>query len=282
MSPYLKYNSLTVATYNALLRYRCRNVRAYIFVATTGRSGSESLSKIFEAAGDAVCFHEPYPIMYNDYPKGTDPKRYFEERFKKVKQINIKRSAVGHQYYVETNHQFAKNFLPYAASCFGNKIRIIHLVRNPVQVAISFYSIGSIPGKSEQGKLYLIDPEDEANRIQVADILLSDADYSHDYYKCLWYWYELETRVCEWKRRFARVKWVQIQTDDLNDVEAMRRMFRGLDVDVDEAKLASLVGVRLNSKFEEKEKTIDIDECEAMHKKLLRRMEERYDPNFWC
>ena len=281
MKHFLKYNPFTVATYNALLSYWCRNVRAYLFVATTGRSGSESLSKIFEAMDRAVCFHEPYPVMYNEYPEGTDPKRYFEERFKKVKQINIKRSAVGHKYYVETNHQFAKNFLPYAVACFGSKIRIIHLLRDSVKVASSLYSIGSIPGVTENGRIYLIDPSSKDNRIQIADILLSEADYNHDYYKCLWYWYEVETRIKHLKQTYSRVPWVRIETEDLNNLDVLTNLFHRLDIAVDSGRLESFVGIRRNTKFKNKTQTIPQEECASMHEKLLQRMEERYGSNFW-
>ncbi|MBD3401949.1 hypothetical protein GF420_03565, partial [candidate division GN15 bacterium] len=73
----LKYNPITVNMYNRMLDGRCRTVEGYVFVATTGRSGSQSLSKIFQAADDAVCFHEPYPIMYADYPDPENKKAYF-------------------------------------------------------------------------------------------------------------------------------------------------------------------------------------------------------------
>lgn len=282
MRSILKYIPLNVAIYNALLRYRCRSVQAYVFVATTGRSGSESLSKIFEVVDGAVCYHEPYPIMFNDSPAGSEPKRYLEDRFKKIKRINIRRSAAGHRYYVETNHQFIKNFCSLALDHFGKKIRIIHLVRHPVQVATSFHAIGSIPGETRNGQIYLLDPKAEDNRIKLSDLLYSIAGFSHDYFKCLWYWYEVETRIKQLKASHPDVLWSSIETHNLNDRNALMHLFQEIGIDVDSGKLESVVGTRRNTKAVMKAKEIPVEECKLMHKQLLARMEERYGVDFWC
>jgi len=277
----IKHNPLSVAAATSYLRYRCRTVRAYIFVATTGRSGSESLSRIFETIEGSACFHEPWPIMFNDAPPHVESDTYFASRFRTVKQVNIRRLAAGHRYYVETNHQFVKKFCSVAVRQFGRKIRIIHLVRNPVSVATSFYALQSIPGETQNGRIYLLDPRDDTNRVGMADVLYGDSEFGHDFFKCLWYWYEVEARIKELKARHPEVRWAGIGTDELNDPAALESLFRRLGLEADPEKLRTVAGTHLNRKRDKKLKPRDREQFEEMHQQLRRRMEKRFGPGFW-
>jgi len=276
----LKYNRVSVGLYDWLLERRCREVEAYIFVATTGRSGSESLSKIFQAADRAVCFHEPYPLMYADYPNPSHKSEYFRSRFYGSKRINIKRAAAGNRYYVETNHQFIKNYADHAIAHFGDKIRVIHMVREPVKVAASFYAIDSIPGTSKTGKHYLLYPEHDDNLIQIADLLYDDPEFSHDLYKCLWYWYEIESRIKSYMERYPSVRWHTIRTDQLNDEPSLVDLFETLGIRYDADALKSLVGSRENTKSALKKQSVDLVEAEEMHQKLRAALAERFGDKF--
>jgi len=276
----IKYNPNIVALLNRILDFLCQNVNAYIFVATTGRSGSDSLSRIFDVVEDAVCYHEPYPIMFNDYPKGTNRKDYFEKIFFRIKRINIKRAAIGKKCYVETNHQFVKNFISYAIKSFENKIKIIHLVRDPVRVATSFYAINSIPGKTKRGKYYLIDPEDPENLIKLPELYNGDQNYKHDYYKCLWYWYEIEAKILRNKNKYQNIIWYTLNTNDLNIKNEIIKMLKKFNLAFDYKKLESLIGIRANPKVSEKVNKIDNIDCELMHKKLINLIKIHYGENF--
>ena len=80
----LKRNPVTVTLFNAWLDFRCRNLECYIFVATTGRSGTTSLARVFETVLDgAIRLHEPPPVMFSDYPRGQgiDRDDYFRRLF---------------------------------------------------------------------------------------------------------------------------------------------------------------------------------------------------------
>lgn len=277
----IKHNPLTVYSYNKILDYRCKSVKGYVFVATTGRSGTHSLAKIFQAVNNAVCLHEPYPIMYNDYPQGADKKDYYNKLFNKIKKVYIKRDAKDHSYYVETNHQFIKNFIFPAINYFGNKIRIVHLVRDPVSVAASLYEIDAIPHKTVRGKFYLLDPNDKDNKIKIGDLLNRCDEFKHDLYKCLWYWYEVETRIKMMKNKYSHIPFYRIKTDEINNKDVVLQMFKKLDIPVVSSKLDSLIGIRTNVRADEKNRNIDIEECTSMNNKLLKQMEERYGKSFW-
>lgn len=277
----VKYSSPVVGVYRNLLNVKCRSVEAFIFVATTGRSGSKSLTKILEAADDVVSFHEPYPIMYSDYPEGADKKSYFNRLFHKRKIINIMREAAGHRYYAETNHQFIKNYFIQSAAYFGRKLRIIHMYRDPVEVASSLHSINTIPGKTPPGKLYTLDPADDDNLIQVDDLLTGNPDFAHDFFRCLWYWYEIEARVKKCKADFPELAWSELSTEELNDKGALVRMFQQLSVDYNMEKLNQLAGARENTRKQRGNKPTVLPEAQEMAAGFLEKVEERYGKRFW-
>ncbi len=277
---HIKYNNIVIGLYNFILNLRTKNVKSYIFVATTGRSGSQSLSHIFSIIKRAKFLHEPYPIMNIDYLEKVDTIKYYEEIFRKIKRINIKRQAAGFDYYIETNHQFIKNYAEFAIKEFGQKIKIIHIVRDPIKVASSFYSIDSIPGKYIKGESYLINPEENSNHIKMDDLLTKNSDYNHDFYKCIWYWYEIEYRIKYLKKKYQNVLWYDIETDSLNEKSEIKKMFHHLklppDVDFDQ-----IVGTRVNLKKNLKLREIEPNQALDMHNHLVSKMEERYGQKFW-
>ena len=279
----LKRNPVTVALYNAWLDYLCRNVERYIFVATTGRSGTASLTRVFETAvDDVVCLHEPSPIMFSDYPRrqGIDREAYFRKLFWVLKRTYIKRAAAGHRTYLETNHQFIKNFAAPAIEYFGPKIRIIHLKRDPVSVASSFLAIDSVPVKTQRGHYYMLDPDDSTNLIRIPELSNGTGEFSHDLYKCIWYWYETEARVQAMKERYPNVVWVDITTEQLNDRAVLKAMFDRLGIPVSPDRLDRAVSIRENLRTEEKKEIIDRSRCEEMDRKLRKKIEEVYGKKF--
>ncbi len=255
--------------YDLWLTLCCLRVKGYIFVASTGRSGTQSLSRIFEAAIDAISVHEPPPVMLKRCPEGKDEKQYFRDLFHQKKKHTIRRKAKQHRYYLETNHQFAKNFAELAIEYFKHKISVIHLRRDPLKVATSFYNIGSIPGKTHRGKLYLLDPLADDNCIPAADLFIAGGVLDHDFHRCLWYWYEVEARIDLLKQKYSRTRWFQLETQDLNDEKRLTTMFQALAVDYDPAKLKNLACTRVNLKREEKQGKADTLDLSKMHAEFL-------------
>ncbi|MGB7933335.1 MAG: hypothetical protein WCH04_14105 [Gammaproteobacteria bacterium] len=279
----LKRNPVTVTLYNAWLDFLCRDVECYIFVATTGRSGTTSLSRVFETVLDgAICLHEPPPVMFSDYPRGQgiDRDDYFRRLFWVLKRTYIKRDAAGHRYYLETNHQFIKNFAVPAIEYFGPKTRIIHLKRDPVSVAASFLAINSVPAKTQRGHYYMLDPDESTNIIRIPELSDDSSEFGHDLYKCLWYWYETEARVQAMKERYPNVVWVDVTTDQLNDRAALQAMFDRLGIPVSADRLDRAVSIRENLRTEEKKEIVDLARCEEMDRKLRGKIEAVYGKKF--
>jgi hypothetical protein len=214
--------------------------------------------------------------MFSDYPRGQgiDREDYFRKLFWILKRTYIKRAAAGHRYYLETNHQFIKNFGAPAIDYFGPKIRIIHLKRDPVSVAASFLAIDSVPVKTERGHYYMLDPDDSTNLIRIPELSNGSGEFGHDLYKCLWYWYETEARVQAMKERYPSVVWVDITTEQLNDKVVLKAMFDRLGIPVSPDRLGRAVSIRENLRTEEKKKIMDRAQCEEMDRKLRARIEQ--------
>ncbi|MFO7899047.1 MAG: hypothetical protein R6V58_08300 [Planctomycetota bacterium] len=244
----LKVNPVTAALYRAVLGRRCRSVESYIFVATTGRSGSMSLRMILEAVSGCTAVHEPYPdlmgpvlVAYND-----GDERPLRREFKLRKVPNIYRAAAGHRWYAETNHGFIKCFCGVAAEYFGARMQVVHMVREPAAVARSLLLRKTVPGRTRSGREYLIDPAAPRNAVQISDVLGDGARFAHDYFRCLWYWYEIEARYRRFRRAHPEVRTHDIETEGLNDRNRVAELLTGLGMPADPDVLAKTVGVRAN------------------------------------
>jgi hypothetical protein len=112
-----------------------------IFTLTNGRSGTKFLCDLLRNnAANCVCRHEPYfdwgnPTMFgmpiSDHMR-NDKKAIRPLLERKRKAIEKHRPNV----YVETSHAFLKSYYDQAVEFFPD-IRLIHLVRNPLDVAKS-------------------------------------------------------------------------------------------------------------------------------------------------
>ncbi len=243
-------------------------VKNFIFVATSGRSGSGSLARILQAGENISVEHEPNPVMYNDYPDGlSDKQQYFHDLFYNEKLIAINRSSLEHNHYAETNHLFIKNFADFAIKAFADKIKIIHLYRDPVSVASSFYRIDSIPGKTERGKLYLIDPMADDNILDMRDAFTT-SEFADDLYRCLWYWYEVEARIQRYKTMHPNIVFPPIETKQLNNFKVVRDLFQNLGISFNEANLRNAIATRVNTKAHDKKNNIDADRAQEMNTHL--------------
>ncbi len=230
--PAWKYNPLTAGLMRAWLVRGCRELERVLFVASTGRSGTATLAAILERVDRCAAFHEPWPIMNGRIMELRNAGRPAPARrvYRFVKSVNILRQARGARYYAETNHMFLKTFVDHAAAEFGDRMRVIHLVRDPVQVAGSMYALDRAPG-SIQWNSFWLDHRAPMNLIQVADAL-DRRGFRHPFFKCLWYWYEMEARTADWKQRLKeRVTFAPLRTRDLKNPDAVARALGALGID---------------------------------------------------
>jgi len=276
-----KRNRWVVSASVRVLEWRCRDVRSFAFVATTGRSGTTTLTRLFEDLPSCVALHEPYPAMKSDYATDShDDEKLQCERFEKLKRFHILRAASKLDFYLETNHLFLKNFYQPAIDYFGSRLRVIHLRRDPISVASSFYAIGSVPGKTTLGSLYLIDPHRTDNVLPIGEVLDKDPKFSDDLYRCLWYWYEMEARVVRLSEQYPELSLMHLATDDLNQPDRVRDLLGFLNLSHLADAVLPKVGLRANEKRDEKQRTVDPEQASAMNEQLVQLLRERFDSRY--
>lgn len=166
LSSKLKVNPVTAGVARAAGRFLCRSVQTYVFVATTGRSGTHTLQRLFKTVPSCVSLHEPHPVMNGEvlwgYNDGDD--RSMRRTFKLRKLPHVYWAARNKRFYVEANHVLIKCFAEAAVDTFGDRLRVLRLRRDPNAVASSYLMRGCVPGTNNEkrphlsGNEWLIDP----------------------------------------------------------------------------------------------------------------------------
>lgn len=242
------------------------NLERVIFTATTGRSGTKTLARLFSAVPSCRSLHEPWPEMSGAVLRAASygETKLVREVFRRKKLVNILRAAAGHRYYFEANHCFVKTFAALAAEEFGDRLAVVHLVRPAIEVAMSIFQLREEPG-TQVGNLWWLDYRAPSNRIQIADILDSDRTLAHPFYKALWYWYEIEARIAALQASLPRLKVVRFETRGLDEKEKVLRLFADLGIACDDRRIEPLIGGVLNRREEQKRRSaLPIDEAHAM------------------
>ena len=267
----LRYNPIIRSAYNVWLRLLTCGVKSYVFCATTGRSGTETLARLIDCAPNVAAFHEPYPKMKNDTPD-----RYnltLRDVFLLIKRNTIRKSSIGYKHYFESNHLFILNYADLAVSEFGKKVKIIHLRRDVVDVARSFFAIESIPGRTESGIKWMPHPFKKTNIIQLSEELQR---LDHPFYSCLWYWYEVEARIQRFKQMYPWVPVYFIRTQDLNCRDKLKNMFEFFGFAWDEDAINNVIGKSHNVKPKRKKNVLGVSEAVEMNRILLNILKDRY------
>ncbi len=271
------FNSFLQPFLYSLTKLFTRQVKSYIFVASTGRSGTNTLSALVEGVESINAFHEPFPIMYTPESEFPNKSHYFKELFRIKKRVFIRFKAIKYSHYFETNHQFIKNFSNETVNEFSNKLKVIHLLREPIKVAQSFLEINSIPGKSVRGKAWLLDPKANDNIISVTYDDLAKTSEELDYLHCVWYWFETQARCLAFKLAHPQVPVVEIRTEDFNDIIKLKAFMTKLDLDINPEHLSAVCGKRENTKKVLKKKILEPQEYQHLYGVFYQRLTETVD-----
>jgi hypothetical protein len=226
-------------------RNLCRSVKSFIFVATTGRSGSQTLYHLCKNVPGCASFHEPFPEMRGDILSAynQDEEQRVLKFFKDFKLPAIYKASLKKEWYVETNHTFIKCFADAAVEEFGHRLKVIHMVRDRHEVARSWLNRGSIPGQGS----WLLELDAPRNLIQFNELRVQNDRFDHDYFKCLWYWYEIEARIHQFKQHHPEIQVFPLKTEELNDVDRVLFLFEALFGEFDRTALIQQIGSRANS-----------------------------------
>ena len=276
----LRSNPLTAAAVRVAGPWLTRSVRGFVFVASTGRSGTQTLQRLFDALPGCVALHEPYPIMngavlraFND---GDDAAA--RRVFRRSKLPLIYLAARGRRWYAETNHLFVKSFAAAAVDALGPRMQVVHLTREPEAVAASCLHRGYVPGTPE-GDDWWIAPRASRNHIRLNDELAASGRFPHPYFRCLWYCYELEARTREFAANYPQVPIHRMHTEQLGHVAEVRRLFDALGMPFT-AAVAARVGTRANASLQRPRLPAEVQrsEVDAFHAICRERLEAQLAP----
>ena len=271
-----KYNPVTAELMRGYWGRRCRQVRRFVFVATTGRSGTMTLSDLCARADGCVSLHEPYPKMHEDvlHAAAYGDARYVHFVYRAVKSVNIMRAAAGTQTYVETNHQFIKTFCHEVVRDIGERVSVVHLVRDPVDVANSICALGDQPGTAK-GDAWWLDYRGSANHIRIADVLGDGGEFSDPFCRALWYWYEIQARAVAFRRRYPSVPFITFRTEHLGDADRVAGLLSQLSLDARPDAIRP-ARVRSNGRMDEKAgRPLSREEADRRHEEFRRMLVER-------
>ncbi len=238
----LKHNNAVALLARYWFRARTSRLEKVIFTATTGRSGTKTLTKLFSLVPDCTAHHEPYPVMNGPVLRAASygDTALVDRAYRQIKSVDILRAAVGYRYYFEANHQFIKSFSQQAIDEFGDRLTVIHLVRSPIEVATSIFRLAEFPG-TDVGNTWWLDYRAPTNLIQIADVLDFDAAFSNPFYKALWYWHEIEMRIAALRTKVPSLKVTRFETDWFSDKGKVIEFLDDLGIDYDKSGIESIV-----------------------------------------
>jgi glycosyltransferase involved in cell wall biosynthesis len=257
-----------------ILRSACKDVERFIFCATTGRSGTETLAAVLAGGQGVVSRHEPFPIMNSHVLRAAAAGRRkpVHLAWTCLKLPTILSDARGHRVYAETNHQFVKVFADLAYHEFGPRLAVIHLVRDRLAVAASMYELGQIPGTPAASR-WLPDPAAPTNIVPFS--IATERGLSHPLHRCLWYCLETEARVAAARQRLSGCTWLDLSVEMLNSAQGLRQLDEALDLRVGDGVVES-AGQRLNRKSKRVREERRLPHQDAA--KLYERFMDAYAP----
>lgn len=215
------------------------------FTITHGRTGTTFVTNLFELFDDTLSVHEPDPNYAHAFPKvKLDPR--FAVQFLKTKMESV--LSISESNYVETSNVFCKGyFLPFIRH-FDHYPNLLLLNRDFRRVATSLYKRGSIPERSQNGKLF------SCETAQPGTLPIYGAADLSDYQIC--YWAVLDA----FKRQLDAVKiyedkgldnFVWCTPETFHDFDFFKQAGEKLglkfaDEDAAKAKHEELVGTKFN------------------------------------
>ena len=208
-----------------LFKASCRALSSceqFIFVCSTGRCGTNSLTAMLESVPGVVADHEATPRMGGEVLRQLEQDNLQPARNAwnyKTAKIRWQTKFSCHT-YTDTTHFFIKSFLPMAVEEFKGQIKVIHMTRDTIAACKSYLSLDQIPGRSE----WLLDYRSANNLLQLKDDLEPGGNLDHDFHRLLWYWYETELRFQAFKREYSSVPTFDLQVHELNDPQKLKAL----------------------------------------------------------
>jgi hypothetical protein len=187
-----------------------------IFASSIGRSGTRYLAELFSRCTDAVAEHAAEPLcngqvmidVYNGIARNE-----VEEKAQIIAEIVASRCI-----YFESNQLFTRILAGTFLDRFPS-VSIIHLLRDPVEIACSYMNRKSYPSHTDRPWRLPLNLE---------RALFKFPESMTPFQENLCDWLENELRYLELKSRFDRI--AEFRFADIQSVEHICELFDSLDV----------------------------------------------------
>lgn len=248
------------------------STKRLVFTVTTGRSGTAYLANILSLLPNVVAYHEPEP-NFVEVMRSGQADRELLNRFlldKKLPAIASEELPI----YVETSHLASKGFLEPLLD-LGVIPSLILLARPHREVATSLCRLGHIPGRTELGKRWYLDPSDPGV------LSLTGWNDLEDYQLCYWYCLEMERRRFHyqqiWKNQPAPVASVNLQqlTTLWGILDFLRQLRLPFPSIAAWLKMVRMRKIRVNTKMHEKSVQSAVERVDELENELVARLEQK-------
>lgn len=188
---------------------------SYIFVATTGRSGTNQLVELLNCCDGVGAEHEPEPQL-NGRPlrwlmKERPGAGFLFPRWK-ASRIAERRTRLGCQLYGDISHLFIKAYPGVVSLLDPSRCVVVWLRREPEAVIKSFYEIACIPGE-KWGNHWLGNPAWPGAAFKLTP--------ENDYEAVAWHVLETELRAKRFRAESSKCLHLELDFKDLVDPETM-------------------------------------------------------------
>jgi len=184
-----------------------------IFVANTGRCGSEFMAYVVDKMTDYPAFHEPVPygaeLMKAVNNEGCMDEKILEEKFKAI------RSATVAGNYFESSNMFIKVWAEAVVENMED-VCCIYLERNPLDVLISFAEYVTYHNAPFYPTRSFLNPSWQHNLLRIP----GRSKWAE---AILWNWYEVKARFEKMKDLFHST--YSFHFEDLNSIKAWHGLF---------------------------------------------------------
>jgi len=142
-------------------------------------------------------------------------------------------------------------------------------------VAMSLYCMQQLAG-SRVADIWWLDHRAPTNVLQIADLLDSDTELSHPFYRALWYWYEVEMRFAAWRTRLPSVKVARFETDWFDDRAKVFELFDTLGLEYERSTFEAMTLEREHTKAALKVlPALPLSEAQEMDRRFRQRLRSR-------
>jgi hypothetical protein len=223
------------------------STRRMIFSTNSGRSGSEFLSRLLDAAPTISAGHERAPTMTGPRLREVGYLGFeatLEARRQKVGAIrqefeHLPTSTV----YADTSHMFVKTFADVVFDAFEHHtISVIDLRRDPIAIARSFFALDYFGPNGGPWKDWMLPPTTPFAPFRLrADEVQSQFDLIFGYLV------GIATRTRELRSLTPQANWIDVDLSDLSTMDGAQRLFEQLRVKPP-GDLTSVLGEQVNVK----------------------------------